>query len=270
VIDDASTDATTDVAAEYTRANADRMTLVAQRVNKGVAQTMAAGLTSAPPAAYVATLNDDDTWEPGFLERQVAMLDARPELALAFAEARVVDGHGRPTGQLFSDLFGRLDPVDPLADLLRSNHACASTLVMREEVARTAGLMMPASSLVWDYFVVLVSAGLGGVGFNEEPLARYRISDGGMHLREAEMWRDTTAARTELLNNWPAIIEKVGGRRAARRRAALLALDVVATRHAGSWREFGWHGRALLAQRQVRPAVWLALYGARKLIGLTR
>lgn len=266
VVDDASADETPDVVAGYAEADPARLTVIAQRVNRGVAQTIAAGLLAPPAAQYVATLNDDDLWEPDFLEQQVALLQSDPELALAYAEARVIDGAGELTGQLFSELFGRLDPNDPIGDLLRSNHACASTLVMREDVARTAGELMPASSLVWDYFVVLVAAGMGAIGFNEEPLARYRLAAGGIHAREAEMWRDTTSARTRLLTRWQPLAEKIGGTRAGRRRAALLALDVVARQqHSGSWREFAWHGRAVLAQRQLRPALWLPVHAARKL-----
>ena len=45
---------------------------------------------------YVALLNDDDRWHPGFLGERVAALDAHPECGFAFAECVLIDEEGHP------------------------------------------------------------------------------------------------------------------------------------------------------------------------------
>ena len=43
---------------------------------------------------YVASLNDDDVWQPNFLEKLVPPLEADPELALAFCDYSIIDAEG--------------------------------------------------------------------------------------------------------------------------------------------------------------------------------
>ena len=51
---------------------------------------------------YLSLLEDDNWWEPGFLQRMVAEMDARPELTVAWANMRkweeLVDGSWKSTG----------------------------------------------------------------------------------------------------------------------------------------------------------------------------
>jgi len=44
---------------------------------------------------YVASLNDDDEWLPGYLEQLVPPLEHDPEVAVAFGDFTLVDEHGR-------------------------------------------------------------------------------------------------------------------------------------------------------------------------------
>jgi glycosyltransferase involved in cell wall biosynthesis len=44
---------------------------------------------------YVATLHDDDRWEPEFLARLVPPLEAEPAFVVAFSDHHVVDEHGK-------------------------------------------------------------------------------------------------------------------------------------------------------------------------------
>lgn len=46
-------------------------------------------------APYVAMLHEDDRWDPEFLERRVAFLQAHPECALVFSSMRDIDASGR-------------------------------------------------------------------------------------------------------------------------------------------------------------------------------
>src|SRR5262245_8119043 len=51
-------------------------------------------LIRAGSAPYVALLHDDDRWEPEFLDRRVAFLEAHPECGWVFSDYIVIDGDG--------------------------------------------------------------------------------------------------------------------------------------------------------------------------------
>jgi len=79
VVDDGSTDETPDVLASFTdpRIRVHRT----ERLGVSKVRAMAASLARAP---LIAWLDADDTWRPGYLERQVAVLDAEPEVGFVF------------------------------------------------------------------------------------------------------------------------------------------------------------------------------------------
>ena len=94
LVDDGSRDATAAmVKARY--ADEPRLRYLAKR-NGGTATARNHGVELAR-GRYVAFLDSDDLWLPGFLASQVALLEARPEAALAVCDARFEgawDGRG--------------------------------------------------------------------------------------------------------------------------------------------------------------------------------
>jgi hypothetical protein len=85
----------------------------------------------------------DDTLRPGFLERCVAMLDANPDVVLAYAASDFVDGEGRPLDledpgwHLVSD-----DVEDRLRTAIRAGHFVNAALgVVRTEALRDTRLV---------------------------------------------------------------------------------------------------------------------------------
>lgn len=92
VVDDGSSDGTRDVLAGY----GDRVRVLAQ-ANAGPAAARNHGLREAR-GRYVAFLDADDWWLPAKLERQVALLDSRPELGFCSTATRVVTEGGAPAG----------------------------------------------------------------------------------------------------------------------------------------------------------------------------
>ena len=61
---------------------------VCRAANGGVAATRNTGVRAAR-GAIVAYLDDDDLWAPGHLEGLVGLLDARPEVEIAYGDAEV-------------------------------------------------------------------------------------------------------------------------------------------------------------------------------------
>lgn len=72
VVDDCSTDRTTDIVKQIAKMNSN-VTLLMQPENYGVAQARNRAL-SASKGRYIAYLDSDDTWLPSKLERQISFL----------------------------------------------------------------------------------------------------------------------------------------------------------------------------------------------------
>lgn len=96
LVDDCSSDRTFDIASSI---KDPRLTCVRAAHNRGTSTTYNECVARAR-GEYVAVLNSDDFFHPDKLRRQVALLDARPELAAVFTHADLVDEAGatRPTG----------------------------------------------------------------------------------------------------------------------------------------------------------------------------
>jgi glycosyltransferase involved in cell wall biosynthesis len=95
VLDDASTDDTPAVAARY----AGRITYVRQAVNRGQFDNVNDGIARAT-GELVAVYHADDVYLPEIVEREVAYLEAHPDVAAVFASDIFVDAVGREYGRL--------------------------------------------------------------------------------------------------------------------------------------------------------------------------
>ncbi len=93
VVDDGSSDRTAEVAAST---GDPRVRVVRNERNLGVGASRNVGLDQAR-GEFVANLDSDDLAHPRRLERQVARLRARPELALLGSWAQRIDADGRAT-----------------------------------------------------------------------------------------------------------------------------------------------------------------------------
>jgi glycosyltransferase involved in cell wall biosynthesis len=92
VVDDGSIDATRDVLASY----GSRLRLLVKD-NGGPAEARNHGLRHAQ-GEYVAFLDADDYWKADKLQRQVDLLDSRPEIGFCSTATQVVDTDGQPAG----------------------------------------------------------------------------------------------------------------------------------------------------------------------------
>ncbi|MBU1666109.1 MAG: glycosyltransferase family 2 protein [Gammaproteobacteria bacterium] len=90
VVDDGGTDDSPALLADY----GERVRVVSQ-ANGGPASARNRGLREAR-GQYVAFLDADDHWLPEKLERQVALLGARPDIGFCSTATAVVDTQGKP------------------------------------------------------------------------------------------------------------------------------------------------------------------------------
>jgi len=94
-----------------------RIRWVDHSARKGLFGNTLDGFTRAE-GKYVATLHDDDRWDPRFLETLVPPLEQDPSISVAFCDIHIIDEHGRVDPRL-SDAFAR---ANGRADLQRGVH----------------------------------------------------------------------------------------------------------------------------------------------------
>ena len=134
VVDDGSTDST-GALVERIAAQDRRVTLVS-RENGGVVAALQTGvkLLEAP---FFARLDADDISAPDRLERQLALMENRPELVASSGGHQEIDAEGRPTGVTF--IPEPLELADPRAIPAREPQLIHSFLTMRTEAFVAAG-----------------------------------------------------------------------------------------------------------------------------------
>jgi len=178
VVDDASSDGT--AAAIEQLLTDSRVRLLRQPANRGVsaARNVAIRHASAPIVAFV---DADDLWLPNYLDRMGSALEDRPEAALAYTEAWILDGK---TGQFLRKTTSvdlQRGPDEPPADrealireLLHSNFVFCAAMV-RRDVFDQVGLFDETLVAAEDYELWLRIAvqGLRMVRVRE-PLVVYR------------------------------------------------------------------------------------------------
>jgi glycosyltransferase involved in cell wall biosynthesis len=102
VVDDGSTDDTPVYVASHTDS---RVKLIAQS-NQGTAAARNNGISQAK-GEYVAFLDADDLWRKEKLEKQVQILDSRPEIGLVYTWLELIDHTGKSLNKvLASDVEG--------------------------------------------------------------------------------------------------------------------------------------------------------------------
>jgi glycosyltransferase involved in cell wall biosynthesis len=158
------------------------------------------GAMEASKGKYCAVLGDDDLWEPTFLERLVAPLDADDAVDIAFCDHWMVDPRGvvmAAESEAHSHGYGRaaLSPGlhRPFRSLvLRDQAILINAALVRRDRLSLAGALDARAGRVLDYYILGKLAGLGGGAFYvNERLYRYRRHDGTMTVRQpVQIWRD--------------------------------------------------------------------------------
>jgi glycosyltransferase involved in cell wall biosynthesis len=167
--DNASTDGSAAIAQSY--GPRVRYFRAAQTSTLGAARTLAA---REARCRYIAILDCDDVWLPDKLERQVARMDARPELALVYSDCWFIDGVGEILGRAFERT--RPPTGDSFLGLLtRPNFIPCLTILMRRDVLEKIGWFHPELRYTEEYDLVLRVARDHPIDFFEEPLAQYRL-----------------------------------------------------------------------------------------------
>ncbi len=172
VVDDGSTDGTPGLLAGLARR--DERVRVRTQAPGGLTVALNAGCALAE-APVIARMDADDVALPYRLERQLAYLDARTDVALLGGGIVLVDESGRE----FDREPGRVAP-----DLTRRNELVHATVAMRSEAFRALGGYRLDQSE--DYDLWLRFDERSGIAALEEPVIRYRFHPGQFSVTKLE------------------------------------------------------------------------------------
>lgn len=153
ITDDGSQDGTPDVIREFTDR---RINLEVFPENRG---GVIAGNSAIRRASgkYIARLNSDDFFLPGKLEKQVAFLDANPEIAAVFSMPRLIDERGNPLADGYREFtFPFSHPRPSRGEWLRhfflyGNCLCFPTVMIRQTIFDEVGLLDPRLAILPDF-----------------------------------------------------------------------------------------------------------------------
>jgi hypothetical protein len=174
--EDCSEDGTREIVERYADRFPDRIRALLPPENLGHGEILRQVL-EATRGRYVAYLDGDDYWtSPRKLQRQVECLEAQEESSSCFHDASLVNGAGIPSGLTTPSLA---DPSFGLEDILVECFVPSPTVMFRREIL--AVLPDWAFESAWiDWLIHIRSAQRGPIAYIPEPLAAYRVHDGGM------------------------------------------------------------------------------------------
>ncbi len=180
LVDDGSTDDCDRVICQ--QAAADPRIVVLRLPHAGVATALNHGLTAAR-AGLVARMDADDEAKPERLERQVAALEASPDIAVLGTGLETIDEEGR--------ISSTADPVSDPAEirdlLLHGNCLSHPTVMMRRDVVLSAGGYRSAFTVAEDYDLWLRLSEQHALSNLTEPLLYYRTRGGQASARHRSL-----------------------------------------------------------------------------------
>ena len=248
VVDDGSEDGT----GEALRRFGSQIRYVYQK-NQGESAANNRGIRMAS-GRLVAFLDHDDVWLPHKLERQVAYLDAHPDVALVCSSILGIDSNGqclsRETEKRFHLPEGRL----PFETIFFRCPVHTSTVLAKREALIQAGLFDVTMRYGEDWDMWTRLALQSPIAFIPEPLVYCRLHPGNLHAipmnrpEEADRWlSDALRSKEKIYRCWPA---DLGDVEEVRRR-------VTAT-HLAQFAVFDFlHGRLDRGAKRLREAIAL-------------
>jgi hypothetical protein len=175
--EDCSEDGTREIVRGYAERHPDLVRAVLPDRNVGHGQILREAL-EATRGSFIAYLDGDDYWTSAAkLRRQVDFLEADPDCPSCFHDVSLIyDTAGLPSGSVSP---GLAESRFSLADIVAECFVPAPAMLFRRAVA--AALPDRSYDSAWiDWLIHIRAAERGQLGYIPEPLAAYRVHDGGM------------------------------------------------------------------------------------------
>lgn len=202
VIDDGSTDATSEAVAPY----ANRIRYIRQE-NRGLAGARNRGIQETR-GEFIAFLDADDQWMPEKLARQWKCFCDHPSVPLVHTDTLCWN---EDVDEIVPQKLGRSDYVgDCYRRLFFENYVTPSTVVVRRDCIEMTGLFHDGLPGVEDLDLWLRIARHYPFGYVDEPLVQYRIHNLNMSKNDLQMRRGELIALERALAADPALVSKIG------------------------------------------------------------
>jgi glycosyltransferase involved in cell wall biosynthesis len=202
VVDDASVDETAEVCGEIPAIRYIRVDR-----NQRVAGARNIGILSST-AEYITFLDDDDLRLPDSLDRQVAILDANPDIGLVYGRALVANQKGEVTGAYPG--MPDCPEGDVFWDLLASNFICCHTAVFRKSCLNRIGILDASIPGIDDWDLWVRISDLYGVAVVDTPVSVWRRGTPGSNQGSSNVARMVAMAVNTHLNKWMRLPRVLG------------------------------------------------------------
>jgi glycosyltransferase involved in cell wall biosynthesis len=226
VVDDGSTDQTP----EHLKRFSGRIDLkcICHSERQGIARSVNDGIRQSS-GEFIAFLDHDDAWFPGFLETQVAYLDQHPDVGMVHSDFQTIDPDGnileesialwrklsRPSGHVFRQLF--------MDSFIVGN----SVLIRKECLERLGGF--DESLRFGDYLLWMRIARHYKIDYVGKVLTQYRQhpSQSTQNIAVTRPDEESVGIQSiqKIMELYPEIREELG-ERTIRRRLASLYFDL--------------------------------------------
>ena len=224
VVDDGSTDDTAEIVSSY-----DSRVRYIRQANCGSPGAVRNKGAAEAKGDCIAFIDSDDLWLPDKLEKQMALLEASPELAMVWAYSEGIDDVGNKIpdniwGTIPDQILGRRVPEDNFLALLAVNFMASHTPVIRSTAFADAGGFDPAVLYSEDHDLWLRISRTHKIDCINEVLAYHRVHNGNYsadmrlfvhYLVEVVRRNRPDEHCSKLHKNWYAISLKMARRRAA-------------------------------------------------------
>ncbi|MBO7299470.1 MAG: glycosyltransferase [Kiritimatiellae bacterium] len=150
IMDGGSTDGTADVVKPYLNEDTEFIS----KSDKGPADAINHGIALSN-SEYVCWLNADDVYEPGALERAVAMLDANPKASFCYGYCPIINENGNEIRKFITRFKELFFPIASLAIFQTLNFISQPSVLFRSSAVREIGELKFDLKAAWDYDFLL-------------------------------------------------------------------------------------------------------------------
>ena len=184
LVDDGSTDGSTEICEELARA--DRRIRLLQKANTGSGGVPALNIgIEKARGELIARCDADDLWLPDKLRLHLAAMDDEPKGVATFTNARCIDETGAPCQAPFAGCFSGESRGEALAHrLMQGNILCHSTAIFHRQQVRDLGGFRSKHFRSTDHDMWLRLAAVGDLALFPEILTLYRIHRHNVSFRE--------------------------------------------------------------------------------------
>lgn len=150
IMDGGSTDGTAEIVKPFLNDDTEFIS----KSDKGPADAINQGIALSS-SEYVCWLNADDVYEPGALERAVAMLEAHPKASFCFGHCPIINEEGIEIRKFITRFKELFFPIASQMVFQTLNFISQPSVLFRSSAVREAGELCFDLKAAWDYDFLL-------------------------------------------------------------------------------------------------------------------